>query len=86
MYWFGCHCLVALYIATDSFKVEKTERTKSITLRTIRRAVMPNSRWDEALLSEKLQTENSRIWMIVTVEKGSMRQGATYGIPVYFPV
>ena len=74
--------MVALYTATDSFKVEKIARTKSITLRTIRRAVMPNSRWDEALVSEKLQKEKSRTCAIVTVEKGGMRQRVTYEIPV----
>ena len=74
--------MVALYIATDCFKVEMTAKIKSTTLRTIRRAVMPNSRWVEELLNELLQKEKSITWITVTGEKDGGRQRATYEIPV----
>ena len=73
--------MVALYITTDSFKLEITARIKSITLKTNRRAVFPSKRWDGsgALLSEvlALQKEKSVIWATVTGETGR-RQGVYY--------
>ena len=69
--------MVALYIITDSLKVETAARTKSITLRTSRRATTPNNRLDEALLSRLLQNEKSITWTTVTGEKVDRRQGAT---------
>jgi hypothetical protein len=46
-----------------------TARIKSITPRTTRIAVMPNSKWAEALLNELLQKEKSMTWTTVTGEK-----------------
>ena len=49
--------MVALYNMMDCFRVEMTASIKSITLRTIPRVKMANTRWDEALLNEPLQKE-----------------------------
>ena len=61
--------MVALYIATDSFKVDVRARIKSITARTKWRATRANSSLDEPLLNEVLQKEKSIIWTTVTVKK-----------------
>ena len=72
--------MVALYSTTDCFKVETRARTKSITLRTIRRIAMPHSRCNEALLwlSEILHETRSITSITSTGEKGGKKQGDMY--------
>ena len=74
--------MVALYNRTDTFKVEKTARVKSITLKITRRIAKPNSMPGGALENEMLQKERSVTWTTVTGEVSSQGQGITYEIPV----
>ena len=60
MYLLGCHCLVALYMSTDCFKVWMRARIKSVTLKITPRLAVYKYHLNEPLPSEMLQTEKSR--------------------------
>ena len=69
MYRLGCHCFVALYIATDSFRVRVRARINNTTLRTNRGIIKYTVRYD-GTFKKKPQNETSGKPAIVTRERG----------------
>jgi hypothetical protein len=65
--------LVALYIATDSFKAEETARSKKIAPRISWRAVMHHSSCNGGLPDEILQKETPITWTTVPRDKVGRR-------------
>jgi len=78
MYLLGCHCLVALYMLTDRFRVWKTARTRSALLRNSLGIIQYTASPDGILLNETLQIPIPPTGTIVTAKKWLMTKSRNH--------